>query len=672
MSNFSKLIRKVFIRSLFKDIQEENRSLLNALNKKIESLNRLQAVIGIQEPAPSSDSAAAVRVVDTEPCDLLITHNEICSNHGTGVLLKRLFEGGEKIVNIRSRTQFDGKSLGDVQITLDHKGKSRAESFMAVGSALASHNIRRILCVPFYPDDAITAIAAHEITGVPLCLYLLDDQNIHCEGIPDSLMRELIAKSQLRLAVGPEMRDEYERKFGHKIWILPPAAPEEYIQDVPSPPSPQRIGSKGVLLGNIWSSSWLQALRCLVRESGITIDWYGNTAKHMLSYNEDELARDGIRVQGFVSERKLQSLLRECSFAIVPTTCSDPLETHQWQAELSLPSRIPYLMSTANIPILVLSSKGNPATRFVRRFDIGMVCDYDPANFRSTVETLCNAESQQKYRANAAAAAPTFSSEGIAEWIWQSLDNCEPIDRRFETLFNRTSLVTPPWIDAPVPKEIAWEFAPTYRALTRIREAGFAPDFVIDVGASTGLWSDLCHKVFSKARYILIDPLMSRYRARSAWYYEKHPDFECEEAAVSNQEGNVEFHVSEDMYGSSLLSEVTDGRVYEGITVPVITLDGLANRKKLTGVGLLKLDVQFAEHIALEGAARLLDQITVIFLELSFQRYSKEAKTFLEMLNWLDELGFRYVDEAGAWRSPKTGIPMQQDVVFVKKGELVS
>ena len=45
-------------------------------------------------------------------------------------------------------------------------------------------------------------------------LKIRSDQNIHCQGIPDSLMRELLEKAQLRLAVGPEMRDEYEKKFG--------------------------------------------------------------------------------------------------------------------------------------------------------------------------------------------------------------------------------------------------------------------------------------------------------------------------------------------------------------------------------------------------------------------------------------------------------------------------
>lgn len=672
MSIFSKFIRETIVQSLFKDIQAENRSLLKAIDKKIDKPIRYQPMVGSEDHSQGLGSASAASPTDAEPFDLLITHNEICHNHGTGVLLHRIFGSSSKLINIRSSTHFSGKSLGEVQLVINHNKRSRTQSFVAVGAALGHSTIRRILCVPFYPDDVITAIAAHEITGAPLCLYILDDQNIHDSGISDALMRELVEKSQLRLAVGPEMRDEYEKKFGHKFWVLPPVVTAEFILDVPAAPASHQADLKGVLIGNIWSSSWLEALRCLIRESGITIDWYGNTAKQMLDYDEKALAEDGIQAQGFVSELKLQTLLRNYAFAIVPSTCADLLETHQWQAELSLPSRIPYLMATANIPILVLSSKENPATNFVRRFDIGTVCDYNPANFQQVAEALCTPEAQQKYRANAAAAAPAFSSEGIAKWIWQSLKIGEPVDRRFETLFKRTSEVAPPWVDIPVPKEICWEFIPVYRALSRLREAEFAPDFVIDVGASTALWSDLCHKVFPKARYTLIDPLMNRYRARSAWYYEQHPEFECEEAAVSNQEGLMDFHVSNDMYGSRLLSDATDGQGCEVIKVPVITLDGLAERKKFVGKGLLKLDVQNAEYLALEGATRLLDQINVILVKLSFERCAKDTKTFLEMLNWLDELGFRYADEAGGWRSPKNGTLIQQDVIFVKKSELVS
>lgn len=666
MSYFSRLIRTSVIGRLFKDIQNENRSNF----ERIETLP-LSAERREFEALGNNDNDSIENSLKSQEFDLIISPNEICQNHGTGVLLRRLFGKNERLINIRSRTHYHAESLGKVQLEIAHESQTRSIAFLRVAKALCSYRIKQIICVPFYPDDAITAIAAHEITGAPLCLYLMDDQNIHFPGIPDSLIRELIEKSNVRFAIGPEMRDAYEMKYGHKIWILPPLVPPDFIDGAVRATASSAIKSC-VLMGNIWSPSWMNEFRQAVRQSGLIIHWYGNTAQHVPPGDEGQWADDGIHVHGFVEESELLKCLHKYQFAVVPVGSSNPDDEHQWQAKLSAPSRIPFLMAVAHIPILVVSNSETPAANMIRSLKIGRVCDYSPEAFKATAEAICEPEAQRAYRTNSAALAPAFSSEGIHEWIWQSLEAGEPIDRRFENLFKRTSQFSPTWIDTPLPGGLHWEFSGFYIALSRLREAGFSPDFVIDVGSSTGIWSDLCHKVFPLARYTLIDPLMSRYRIKSTWYYDQHPEFDCVEAAVSNEEGTMDFHVSEDMYGSSLMKDVDDGRVYDLVTVPVVTLDGLASSRNYGGSGLLKLDVQFAEHLALEGAVKLLKNVSVIMVELTFQRLSKDSKTFLEMLNWLDELGFRYFDEAGGWRSPINGIPIQQDVVFVKKGLLHS
>ena len=58
-----------------------------------------------------------------------------------------------------------------------------------------------------------------------------------------------------------------------------------------------------------------------------------------------------------------------------------------------------------------------------------------------------------------------------------------------------------PFIESPVPKDIWREFVPDYQALRRIKEKGYCPDFVIDVGASTGIWSYAVNKLFPQARF---------------------------------------------------------------------------------------------------------------------------------------------------------------------------
>src|SRR5262249_44145733 len=113
-------------------------------------------------------------------------------------------------------------SLQARQLCLAHKWLSRPQSFERVLHALNGNTIGRVLCVPFHSDELITAIALKELFNAPLCTYIMDDNNICARGIPDELMREALAKSNLRLAISPEMRDAYENKYNLKFWVLPP------------------------------------------------------------------------------------------------------------------------------------------------------------------------------------------------------------------------------------------------------------------------------------------------------------------------------------------------------------------------------------------------------------------------------------------------------------------
>ena len=99
----------------------------------------------------------------------------------------------------------------------------------------------------------------------------------------------------------------------------------------------------------------------------------------------------------------------------------------------------------------------------------------------------------------------------------------------------------------------------------------------------------------------------------------------------------------------------------------VITLDQLAREKKLTGRGLLKIDVQFTEHLVLAGAQQMLKQVDALLLELSLFRYAPQARLFPEMCDLVRSLGFNYYEDVGGWRSPVDGTTLQKDVLFVRE-----
>src|SRR5213075_1123681 len=108
-------------------------------------------------------------------------------------------------------------------------GLARWQSYELLLRILNRNTVRRILCIPFFPDDLVTAICLKELFHAPLCIYVMDDNNIVAHGIPDELFAEALEKSRLRLGISPEIRDAYEAKFDQHFAVLPPLVVRENI-----------------------------------------------------------------------------------------------------------------------------------------------------------------------------------------------------------------------------------------------------------------------------------------------------------------------------------------------------------------------------------------------------------------------------------------------------------
>jgi FkbM family methyltransferase len=254
----------------------------------------------------------------------------------------------------------------------------------------------------------------------------------------------------------------------------------------------------------------------------------------------------------------------------------------------------------------------------------------------------------------------------VLEWIWDALADCRPRDEASGATSD-SGIV--PYVDPPAPKELHWEMRPHFLALQRLKNLGCVPDFVVDVGASTGYWSHICQQIFSSSRFYLFEPLLSEYQRKEGAIYRLHPEFTAVEVAVSDRSGTITFNMAPDLYGSSFVADSGSSKegAWKQLQVPAKTLAELALELGVGGRGLMKIDVQFAEHLVLEGAKGFLDQIDVIFVELSLGRLRPQAKTFAEMFNYLRGLGFEYFDVAGWWREPQTGQLVQQDAVFARR-----
>jgi hypothetical protein len=363
--------------------------------------------------------------------DVIVTPVEVNDQHGTGVFLQMLFAADEDIISIRSQDQHGGKQTFGLPMKIVHGASSRDAVFARVESALRDVAVRRVLCVPYFPNDILTTIAVHGIFGAPVCTFIMDDQNVAMRGIPDELMGELLDKSALRLSISPEMLDAYARKFGVPFYYAPPMAPGHMLPSrlyVPATPPDAR---HGVVIGNLWSARSPDLLRRTVQNSGVTLSYPGGSS---LPGTPESWRADGIYPTDRLDSDELVRMLRSMWFAVLPSGTMDKSEDRRSIAEFSLPSRLVYLMCTSHIPVIVLGSRDTAAAHFVEQFGIGVVANYDRDSFLNAVHHISRPEINLAMRRRGFAAAGRFIDTGVGEWIWQSLAKGEPFDRRFEDL----------------------------------------------------------------------------------------------------------------------------------------------------------------------------------------------------------------------------------------------
>lgn len=598
---------------------------------------------------------------------LLIVPNEVNLHHGTGVLLNRLFNQEDTFV-LRSHNFYEDKGSfsGSVLPALNH---SRLGIYSMVMAALEGFCFEKILCVPYLKEEFRIAVAAKSILGLPLATWVMDDNYIHTNQVPKNDALELFRASDICFAISAEMRDAYQTHFETKFHVLPPIVGSANLKTAPCAPDfTKKLDEKTcAMVGNVWGVSWLRRMLSLFQQSGWKVDWFGRgSACAWLKTTPAELAAHGIQEQGFINEEKLAERLAAYPFVVVPTGTGDEEDDRKQITMLSLPTRLPFLLAVAKIPMVVVGSPESCSARFLRRFGVGLHCAYEIGAFRSALAKIGEEDFNAECRRNATALAPIFTDQGLEPWIWQSCQKRAPVDDRFESHFfpEKGSIV--PFFEDSVPEDLYGDFKLVYVAMRRLARKGYKPDFIFDVGASTGVWSDTVRRVFPAARSILVEPVPDRY---PQWYYQKNRDFEIVPAAASNMEGKVTFQVSHDLYGSSLL-QPQDDRIYQPVEVSVTTLDSIRRKKNITGRGVLKIDVQFAEHLVLEGAVDLLRQVDFLALELTLKRALPEARTFLEMVQDLECRGFHYLDDIGDWRSPQSGALEQKDVIFASTAVL--
>lgn len=195
-----------------------------------------------------------------------------------------------------------------------------------------------------------------------------------------------------------------------------------------------------------------------------------------------------------------------------------------------------------------------------------------------------------------------------------------------------------------------------------VKELGFAPRHVVDIGAGSGTHEIYDH--FPSAELHLFEPLRE-CQSSLAEIAATRPTH-VSEAVVGAAPGSITLNVHDDLIGSSVLPEV-DGGGDDGEprTVPVVTLDSAMQGHDLSGGVLVKIDVQGFELDVIAGASAVLGSTDLLIVECSLIATMDGGPEIFDVMSELSARGFALFDLIGGLERPLDGSLAQVDAVFV-------
>lgn len=376
-------------------------------------------------------------LIAQKECLCIVTYYEVNEHHGTGIFLRRLLQDCDNLISVRSANFYKGiGNISALDLVLDQSSLSQIEVFNKISSAFLGSRPTKILAIPYHQNDVFNALTLKELYDVPLCTFIMDDQNIYIKNVSDESLNELIHRSDICFGISPELCQAYEKKFNSKFWWFPPVVRQTNNTSYSNYESSSCEQIQGTLIGNIWSSIWLEKLRKTTHKTNIKINWYGNPNRKWVPFDDADIESDGIYYRGFLDEDQLIAILQQSPFALILTGDDDQTSNRPEITYLSLPSRTIFILATTQTPIIVIGAKDSAVARFVERFNIGLVCDYNSDSFMKAVQYISQPENQKRFRQNSSRLAPYFRDQDTVKWMNASVKIGQVYDLRFERLLN--------------------------------------------------------------------------------------------------------------------------------------------------------------------------------------------------------------------------------------------
>jgi FkbM family methyltransferase len=161
-------------------------------------------------------------------------------------------------------------------------------------------------------------------------------------------------------------------------------------------------------------------------------------------------------------------------------------------------------------------------------------------------------------------------------------------------------------------------FSHERRIFCHLKEVGFRPNAIFDVGSAHAGWSWIISHVFPDANYYLFEPLVD-YKPPYSHFCEQtlsqRPNFFLHKIALGDRNGQVQLFSDPEGHAASVIPTEPNAWLPESVEVQMATLESYIRENSLPKPDILKIDVQGAEMLILQGARKILPEIKIIQAE---------------------------------------------------------
>ena len=196
---------------------------------------------------------------------------------------------------------------------------------------------------------------------------------------------------------------------------------------------------------------------------------------------------------------------------------------------------------------------------------------------------------------------------------------------------------------------------------------------ILDIGANSGQYGLETIKIGFKGAIISFEPVKSVFN-KLRKNAEKYPLWYTYNYGLGDKCETSEINISENTFSSSILEimpnhvkSAPESKMIHKEEILIKKIDAIFNEVVEEGdIVLLKVDVQGFEKKVLEGAMDSLKRIKGIQIEMSIEELYRDEMLYIDMINFLNSLGFNLYSLENGFYNEETGKLLQVDGIFFR------